>query len=124
MTSYEGRPGVAEFFAGIGLVGMALEKAGCRVVFANDNDEKKRDLYATNFDPSPLVCCDIRDLRGACIPDAEIATASFPCTNLSLAGGRDGLKGADSNILWEFIRILRDCHEISVSIMLYLRGDR
>ena len=49
MTNGDGRPSVAEFFAGIGLVGMALEKAGCRVVFANDNDEKKRDLYAANL---------------------------------------------------------------------------
>lgn len=33
---------VAEFFAGIGLVRLALEQAGCRIVFANDIDEDKQ----------------------------------------------------------------------------------
>ncbi len=104
--AYDGRPRVAEFFAGIGLVRMALESEGCRVVFANDIDKKKRDLYAANFDPSPFVCCDIRDIGAFHVPEIDIATASFPCTNLSLAGHRDGLAGRDSSILWKFISIL------------------
>lgn len=102
-------PRVAEFFAGIGLVRMALEFAGCRVVFANDNDSKKAKLYAANFDSSVFFHGDVRDIRGADVPDIEIATASFPCTDLSLAGNRAGLNGgAESSILAEFLRVLAE----------------
>jgi hypothetical protein len=44
-----GRSRAAEFFAGIGLVRRALEEAGVDVVFANDIEAFKRDLYVANF---------------------------------------------------------------------------
>jgi DNA (cytosine-5)-methyltransferase 1 len=34
----------AEFFAGIGLMRIGLERAGWRVAFANDIDEDKRQM--------------------------------------------------------------------------------
>ena len=79
-----GQPRVAEFFAGAGLIGMALEQEGCEVVLANDHAEVKRSLYAANFDASHYVLSDIRDLDTADVPSVDIATASFPCTDLSL----------------------------------------
>lgn len=85
---------------------MALEQEGCQVVFSNDISQKKQAIYAENFDASNFVCSDIRELCGKDIPDVEIATASFPCTDLSLAGNRAGLAGADSSTLLEFLRIL------------------
>jgi len=84
-------PRVAEFFAGIGLVRMALEREGCRVVFANDISVAKQQLYAANFGSTEYLQADIRTIRGRDVPDVEIATASFPCTDLSLAGARAGL---------------------------------
>lgn len=101
-------PRVAEFFAGIGLVRMALEQEGCRVVFSNDISRKKYEIYAENFDASNYLCSDIRNLHGISIPDIEIATASFPCTDLSLAGNRAGLEGSESSTLLEFLRILKE----------------
>ena len=40
---------VAEFFAGIGLIRMALEQNGAQVLWANDIDRGKREMYAQNF---------------------------------------------------------------------------
>ncbi|MBM3941562.1 MAG: DNA cytosine methyltransferase [SAR202 cluster bacterium] len=99
-------PRAAEFFAGVGLVRMGLEQAGLQVVFANDNNLTKRDIYALNFDASCFVCKDVRNLHGYDVPDIEVAVASFPCTDLSQAGNRAGLRGKDSGLLYEFIRIL------------------
>ncbi|HCG00183.1 MAG TPA: DNA (cytosine-5-)-methyltransferase [Chloroflexi bacterium] len=99
-------PRVAEFFAGIGLVRMALEREGCRVVFANDISAAKQQLYATNFGSTEYLLADIRSIDGRDVPDVEIATASFPCTDLSLAGGRAGLGGEHSGMFWEFARVL------------------
>jgi hypothetical protein len=39
----------AEFFAGIGLVRLALEHQGWRVVFTNDIDPKKAEMYRHNW---------------------------------------------------------------------------
>jgi DNA (cytosine-5)-methyltransferase 1 len=97
---------VAEFFAGVGLVRLALERHGCRVVFANDVDETKRRIYAANFGADEYRLCDVRTLRGDDVPDVDVATASFPCTDLSLAGTRKGLAGEQSGTVWEFFRIL------------------
>ena len=40
---------VAEFFAGIGLMRMGLEQAGWEVVWANDIDEDKFNMYRGNY---------------------------------------------------------------------------
>lgn len=98
----------AEFFAGIGLVRLALEEHGFRVVFANDIEPVKHSLYAENFPDDHFALGDVRALRGGDVPSVELATASFPCTDLSLAGNRAGLDGAESSMFWEFARIINE----------------
>ncbi|HVC31640.1 MAG TPA: DNA cytosine methyltransferase, partial [Steroidobacteraceae bacterium] len=91
----------AEFFAGIGLVRLAIESLGWRCVFANDIDPKKAEIYRQNFPTDELVVGDIFDLRAADIPrEAELWTASFPCVDLSLAGNYRGIHGAHSGAYW------------------------
>lgn len=102
------KPRTLEFFAGVGLVRMALEEAGAEVVFANDISSVKAQMYALNFCYSDFVLDDITSLAGTGLPDSEIATASFPCTDLSLAGNRAGLNGRESGLLGEFLRILKE----------------
>ena len=46
---------VAEYFAGIGLMRLGLEQGGWTTVFANDIDEKKREMYEHHFARSPSV---------------------------------------------------------------------
>ncbi|MBI5287779.1 MAG: DNA mismatch endonuclease Vsr [Chloroflexi bacterium] len=101
---------IGEFFAGIGLVGLGLEEVG-EVVFANDIDAWKYRLFASNIDPSNYVLRDVRDIRGGDVPDLDLATASFPCTDLSLAGNRRGLAGHQSGMFWEFARVLEEMGE-------------
>ena len=98
----------AEFFAGIGLVRLALERQGWNVLFANDNDEQKAEMYRANFGDTHLTTADIRELSADDVPDCTIYTASFPCNNLSVAGAMTGLDGEHSSMFWEFTRILRE----------------
>lgn len=97
---------------------MALEQEGCRIVFSNDINKKKLDIYAENFDSSDFICSDIRGLTGSDIPEIDIATASFPCTDLSLAGNRAGLAGSASSALLEFLRILKEMREYRPSVVM------
>ena len=96
----------AEFFAGIGLVRMALQRAGIDVVWANDIEPIKERIYSENFGTADFRLGDVRQLRGSDLPDVDVATASFPCTDLSLAGWRRGLAGSGSGMFWEFARVL------------------
>lgn len=101
----------AEFFAGVGLVRMGLEQAGFRVVWANDIDPSKQGMYVRQFgkgDQDKFVLGDVTKVDPASLPAGlTLAWASFPCTDLSLAGGRSGLKGTHSSTFWGFIKALQ-----------------
>jgi len=101
---------VAEYFAGIGLVRMGLEAAGWKVVFANDIEPKKAEIYRRLFSNGKdiYVVGDIFDLKAKDIPETTLATCSFPCVDLSLAGNRQGLSGKKSGAFWGFVKILRE----------------
>jgi len=91
---------VAEFFAGIGLVRIGLENAGWRIAFANDIDQDKWQMYEHNFgNTGEFLVEDIHRLKAEQIPTVGLATASFPCNDLSLAGARHGLAGQQSSVI-------------------------
>ena len=99
---------VAEFFAGIGLIRIGLERAGWSIAFANDIDQEKWQMYKYHFgDTGECIVRDIHQLESSQVPTVALATASFPCNDLSLTGARRGLDGAQSSAFWGFIDILK-----------------
>lgn len=98
----------AEYFAGIGLVRLGLEQAGWKVVFSNDWMHSKYEMYAAHFkDASEHY--KVQDIFSICptdIPNTLLATASFPCIDLSLAGNLGGISGQHSSAFWGFANIL------------------
>lgn len=101
---------VAEYFAGIGLVRMGLQPSGWKVVFANDFSPKKFEMYQDFFPDANehYKVEDIFKLNPAEIPSTTLATCSFPCVDLSLAGNMNGImKGNHSSAFWGFINILK-----------------
>ena len=98
----------AEFFAGIGLMRIGLEKAGWQIALANDIDHDKWQMYKDHFgDTGEFIVDDIHKLKPVQIPTVALATASFPCNDLSLAGARHGLAGEQSSAFWGFVDILK-----------------
>jgi len=102
---------VAEYFAGIGLARIGMEQAGFHVVWSNDISEKKAKLFRARFgDNQDGHRYDVRDLnlvRASDIPtEVDVAWASFPCTDLSLAGTRGGIHSGSSAAFWSFARNL------------------
>lgn len=100
----------AEFFAGVGLMRMGLELQEWTTEFANDIDEQKHEMYCGQFkdDWVQFVVDDIHKLTPAQVPTVTLATASFPCNDLSLAGARGGLKAGSSSAFWGFVKVLTD----------------
>ncbi|OKI45250.1 cytosine methyltransferase [Micromonospora sp. CB01531] len=111
----------AEFFAGIGLVRLGLESAGFRVAWSNDIERDKRDMYAGHFgegEDHVLDPHDVAEVKGSDMPAGlDLAWASFPCTDLSLAGWRRGLSGSESSTFWHFTRILDEMGESRPSVV-------
>lgn len=91
-----------EFFAG---GGMARAGLGARwsCAFANDFEPAKGAAYAANWGADSLRVGDIHALEAGDLPGrADLAWASFPCQDLSLAGAKAGLSGSRSGAFWAF----------------------
>jgi DNA (cytosine-5)-methyltransferase 1 len=102
------RPGFYEFFCGGGMARVGLG-AAWRCLLANDFDPRKAKAYADNWGADDLRSGDIGALTGADLPGrADLAWASFPCQDLSLAGAGAGLSGARSGAFWGFHALMRD----------------
>jgi DNA (cytosine-5)-methyltransferase 1 len=110
----------AEFFAGIGLMRIGLEEAEWKIKFANDIDPIKQKIYRNHFNDQVehFHLGDIHRLSGSDIPTVALATASFPCTDLSLAGKRAGLIGRHSSAYWGFIKVIEEMNERRPSLIL------
>jgi DNA (cytosine-5)-methyltransferase 1 len=116
----------AEFFAGIGLMRAGLQAAGIKTVWANDIEPAKHESYVANFGAGEFVLEDIRNITGDLVPDVDIATASFPCTDLSLAGNRRGLgrsgapsgEDGESSMFWEFARVISEMGQRRPAVLL------
>ncbi len=110
----------AEFFAGIGLMRMGLEKEGWTIAYANDIAADKYEMYSDNFPDAKehFALDDIHQLNVDSIPTVALATASFPCNDLSLAGMRKGLAGKESSAYWGFVRVLDEMGERRPPIVL------
>ena len=106
-----------EFFAGGGMARAGLGE-GWRCLFANDFDAKKAAAYArawgTDGVPPPeLRIGDVAALRTQDLPDAraDLAWASFPCQDLSLAGNGGGLAGERSGSFMPFYFLMLGLRE-------------
>lgn len=105
----------AEFFAGIGFMRRAMETASgairWKTVFANDNDPTKARIYKALFPSSSahlLRQDDVAALKWDEIPPCDLWTVSFPCTDVSLAGGRRGIYFNQSAAVWKVLRLLEE----------------
>ena len=100
-----------EFFAGGGMVRAGLGP-GWTCLLANDFDRRKAGTYRLNWGGDALIVGDIRNIAPDEMPGRpDLVWGSFPCQDLSLAGGGAGLRGDRSGTFWPFIdhvRALRD----------------
>lgn len=99
-----------EFFAGIGLVREGLGASGWSCLYANDIDPKKQAMYEGRFGADGhFHLGDVweTDAVLARLPGRPfLATASFPCVDLSLAGNGRGFEGERSSTFFGFVKLL------------------
>ena len=103
-----------EFFAGGGMARAGLGDF-LALPFANDFDEKKVSTYKANWGAGDIKHADVASLAVSDLPRnaVDLVWASFPCQDLSLAGGYRGLgreddkSGTRSGTFWPFWKLVR-----------------
>ena len=111
-----------EFFAGIGLVWEALRATGWVCTYNNDIDPNKRRVFEGHFGKTGHYhlgdVWETEKVLERITDNAFLATASFPCTDLSLAGHWRGLQGRESSTYFGFLKVLEAMGERCPSLVL------
>ena len=94
---------VAGLFAGIGGIEAGLQDSGGHTELLCEWWEPAQAVLADRFAGVPLVG-DVRHLDR--LPDVDLVTAGFPCTDLSQAGRTKGITGEASGLVGEVFRLL------------------
>ena len=104
-----------EFFAGIGLVREGLSSSGWSCIYANDIDPKKQQLYQNHFGADRHFhlgdVWNTQEVAARITETPFLATASFPCIDLSLAGHWRGFEGTHSSTFFGFAQLLESLGE-------------
>ncbi len=108
-----GKIRVVELFSGIGAQAEALKELGLdyEVVATSDIDKHANLGYEAIHGPVNNLG-DVTKIEH--LPECDLLTYSYPCTSISLAGKREGMKegsGTASSLLWEVGRLLKDLKE-------------
>lgn len=107
-----------DLFAGVGMARMGMEQAGFKCVYTCEFDKHKRKEYEIIYGNIPEGC-DIRDVRAADIPRADIWFFGAPCQDFSLAGLRKGLGGDRSSLVGEVFRLIEEKAEDKPEWLVY-----
>lgn len=108
---------VIELFSGIGSQRKALDRLNIlhEVVCVSDIDKYAHKSYEAVHGKT-LNVGDITKVDS--LPNADMWTYSFPCTDLSIAGTMKGMdKGTRSGLVWEVVRLLDSSHRPKILLM-------
>lgn len=96
---------LGSLFDGIGGWLLAAQHAGVKPLWRCEIDKFPRAVSEYHF-PDVESYGDIRKINGAELEPVDIICAGSPCQNLSVAGNRKGLKGDESSLFYESVRVL------------------
>jgi DNA (cytosine-5)-methyltransferase 1 len=96
---------VAGLFAGIGGVELGLQAAGMQTKLLCEWWEPAQAVLNHHF-PGTALHDDIQTLKT--LPDVDVVTAGFPCTDLSQAGRTQGIHGKASGLIKHLFELLED----------------
>ena len=107
------KPKLFETFAGVGCQRMAFNRLEIEVemVGISEIDKYAIQSYMAIHGPTKNWG-DITKIRGQDLPEVDVFTYSFPCTDLSKAGKQKGLTSTRSGLVYEVLRILHEMNKL------------
>lgn len=98
---------LVSLFSGAGGLDLGFEKAGFKVIWANEFDKSIWETYEKNH-TAPLIKEDIRKIKSEDIPECDGVIGGPPCQSWSEAGSLKGIEDKRGQLFYDFIRILKD----------------
>jgi DNA (cytosine-5)-methyltransferase 1 len=96
---------ITSLFAGAGGLDLGFEKAGYKIVFANEYDETIWQTYEANH-RCKLDKRDIRKIQSSEVPYCDGIIGGPPCQSWSEAGSLLGIEDSRGQLFFDYIRIL------------------
>lgn len=103
---------LGSLFDGIGGFPMVASWHGITPVWASEIEPACVSITRRHF-PHMKHLGDVSRINGADIEPVDIVTFGSPCTDLSVAGKRAGLAGAESGLFYEAIRIINEMRTVT-----------
>lgn len=101
-------------FSGIGLLDLAMHRAGITPALLCEKDNAARQVLARHY-PDVPIHDDVTELTAGDLhsagadPSRTVLHGGFPCQDLSVAGARRGMgEGTRSGLYWQVVRLLDD----------------
>lgn len=101
---------LGSLFDGIGGFPLAAQEHGIIPVWASEIERLPMAVTRRHF-PHMKHLGDVTKIDGAKIEPVDVITFGSPCTDLSVAGKREGLAGERSGLFYEAVRIIREMRE-------------
>ncbi len=103
---------VLDLFSGIGGFSLGLERTdGFETVAFCEIEEFPRRVLAKHWPEVPQYE-DVRTLTGDVLKrdgiSVDVIIGGFPCQDISLAGKGAGIRGEESGLFWQLLRLCRD----------------
>lgn len=98
---------LVSFFAGAGGLDLGFQKAGFKVVWANEYDKDIWTTYEKNHKNTILDRRSIVDIKSEEVPECDGIIGGPPCQSWSEAGSKRGINDKRGQLFFDFIRILK-----------------
>lgn len=102
-----------DLFSGIGGFALAAERAGIETAAFCEIDKFPQSVLKYRYPDIPVID-DVRKLDRETFKSStgleyvDIVCGGSPCQNLSVAGKREGLRGSESGLFYEYARIVNE----------------
>lgn len=99
---------VLDLFSGIGAFSIAAESTGMNVIAHSEIDKNCQKLLKQKYPNVPQLG-DICHVKKESIPQTvTLIAGGSPCQNLSIAGRGEGLAGKESQLWFEYLRLVKE----------------
>lgn len=104
---------IISLFSGCGGLDLGFEKAGFKILIANEFDKTICPTFKFNHPNTHLIECDIRKINSMDIAQfiddrVDGIIGGPPCQSWSEAGSLRGIRDARGQLFFDYIRILKD----------------
>ncbi len=96
---------VAALFAGIGGIELGLSASGFRSEYFCEQDPQAVRVLRSSWGDAEFAS-DVTAVKA--LPRVDMITAGFPCQDLSMAGGKVGIRGGRSSLVGHVFRLLAE----------------